>query len=403
MSDRPRPLPYGRQLIEDDDVAAVAKALKADLLTTGPEVGRFERTLAEKTGAEFAVACSNGTAALHLAALALDLGPGDKAIVPAITFLATANCARYVGADVTFADVDPVTGLMTPETLADAIGRAGPAAKAVLPVHLNGQAVDMTGIARVARTKGLRIVEDACHGIGGEMRAADGRWLPVGGCADADMATFSFHPVKTVAMGEGGAVTTNDKMLADRLALLRNHGMTRDAALFSEKSQAFGADGEPNPWYYEMPEPGFNYRATDFQCALGTSQLGKLARFVAARREIAAMYDEHLAHLAPLVVPVAKVPWSRPALHLYAVQVDFAAARTTRAHVMRALKAEDIGTQVHYLPVNRQPYYRRLYGETALPGADAYYEKALSLPLFVGMTEADVARVALALGRALKS
>ena len=402
MTDRPRPLPYGRQLIEDDDVAAVAKALKADLLTTGPEVGRFERTLAEKTGAEFAVACSNGTAALHLAALVLDLGPGDKAIVPAITFLATANCARYVGADVVFADVDPATGLMTPETLSNAIGRAGSAAKAVLPVHLNGQAADMAGIARVARAKGLRIVEDACHGIGGEMRASDGRWLPVGACADADMATFSFHPVKTVAMGEGGAVTTNDKALADRLALLRNHGMTRDATLFSEKSQAFDADGEPNPWYYEMPEPGFNYRATDFQCALGTSQLGKLARFVTARREIAAMYDEHLAHLAPLVVPVAKVPWSRPALHLYAVQVDFAAARTTRAHVMRALKAEDIGTQVHYLPVNRQPYYRRLYGETALSGADAYYEKALSLPLFVGMTEADVARVALALGRALK-
>lgn len=402
MSDRPRPLPYGRQLIEDDDVSAVAKALKADLLTTGPEIGRFERTLAEKTGAEFAVACSNGTAALHLAALALDLGPGDKAIAPAITFLATANCARYVGADVVFADVDPATGLMTPETLSDAIGRAGSAAKAVLPVHLNGQAADMAGIARVARAKGLRIVEDACHGIGGEMRASDGRWLPVGACADADMATFSFHPVKTVAMGEGGAITTNDKAFADRLALLRNHGMTRDATLFTEKHQAFDTGGEPNPWYYEMSEPGFNYRATDFQCALGTSQLGKLVRFVAARREIAAMYDEHLAHLAPLVMPVAKVPWSRPALHLYAAQVDFAAARTTRAHVMRALKAEDIGTQVHYLPVNHQPYYRRLYGETALPGADAYYEKALSLPLFVGMTEADVARVALALGRALK-
>ncbi|MEK7245343.1 MAG: DegT/DnrJ/EryC1/StrS family aminotransferase, partial [Pseudomonadota bacterium] len=238
--------------------------------------------------------------------------------------------------------------------------------------------------------------EDACHALGGTCGGA-----PVGACTESDLAVFSFHPVKTIAMGEGGAITTRDPALARRLMELRSHGMVRDPARFEIRAQGFGADGEPNPWYYEMPEPGFNYRASDIHCALGLSQLAKLGRFVAERRRIVEWYAEELASLAPLAKPLARAPGCEPAWHLNVVLIDFGAAGTTRARVMRALAAEGIGSQVHYLPVHRQPYYRRLYGELHLPGADAYYERTLSLPLYVGLARADVARVVAALARAL--
>jgi UDP-4-amino-4,6-dideoxy-N-acetyl-beta-L-altrosamine transaminase len=402
MNDRPKFLPYGRHLIEDDDVAAVAAVLKGEFLTTGPAVKAFEDAFAARTGARFAVACSSGTAALHLAAMALQLKPGDAIVVPSVTFLATANAARYVGADVVFADVDADSGLLTPEACAAALAVAGVRARAIFPVHLNGQCPDLPALGTLARARGLTVVEDACHALGGTYDGAGGRRVAIGGCADSAMATFSFHPVKTIAMGEGGAVTTGDRQLAERLRLLRNHGMVREARRFQVREQAFDADGQPNPWYYEMPEPGFNHRASDIQCALGLSQLGKLDRFVAARRALVAAYDRALASLAPLVQPLPRVPWCDGAWHLYVARIDFKKAGATRAKVMRALQQEGIGTQVHYLPVHRQPYYRQLYGELRLPGADAYYERALALPLFVGMTEDDVARVAGALGRILK-
>jgi dTDP-4-amino-4,6-dideoxygalactose transaminase len=334
----------------------------------------------------------------HLAALALDLGPGDAAVVPTLTFLATANALRYVGADVVFADVDPETGLLTPAGLEAALARASrdQRVKAVFPVHLAGQCADMAKIGALARARGLKLVEDACHALGGTCAGA-----PVGACAHADMAAFSFHPVKTVAMGEGGAVTTRDAALARRLSELRSHGMVRDPNRFAIRAQGFDPDGEPNPWYYEMPEPGFNYRACDIQCALGASQLAKLGRFVAERRRIVDRYVEALAPLAPVVRPLPQVPWSEPAWHLNVVLIDFRAVGTTRAKVMRALAGKGIGSQVHYLPVHRQPHYRRLYGELALPGADAYYERTLSLPLYVGLTRADVARVVAALAAAV--
>ena len=393
-------LPYGRHLIEDDDVAQVERALRSGALTGGPAVAAFERALAETTAATCAVACSSGTAALHLAALALDLKPGDAAVVPSLTFLATANALRYVGADVVFADVDPDTGLLTPAGLEAALARADKdkraRVRAVFPVHLAGQCADMAAIGRVARGRGLKVVEDACHALGG---TCGGK--AVGACAESDLAVFSFHPVKTIAMGEGGAITTRDPALARRLMELRSHGMVRDPARFEIRAQGFGADGEPNPWYYEMPEPGFNYRASDIHCALGLSQLAKLGRFVAERRRIMEWYEDELAPLSRLVKPLPRVPWSEPAWHLNVVLIDFRAAGTTRARVMRALAAEGIGSQVHYLPVHRQPYYRRLYGEMHLPGADAYYERTLSLPLYVGLARADVARVVAALARAL--
>ncbi len=385
-ADRPF-LPYGRQRIDDDDIAAVTDVLTSDFLTTGPVVEAFEAKLAGVTGAAQAISCSSGTAALHLAALALGLGPGDKAVVPTMTFLATANAARYVGADVVFADVDAETGLMTADTLAAALDVAGPAAKAVFPVHINGQTCDMAALKSACD---LPMVEDACHALGGAHQGPGNDMVPVGSCAYAEMAIFSFHPVKTVAMGEGGAVTTNDAGLAGRLRQFRNIGMSRDAGAFQLADQAFDDGGTANPWYYEMPELGFNYRASAIHCALGLSQLGKLENFKTARERLMARYADVLAPLAPTMRLLPQVAGCQPSWHLCVVLIDFAAAGTDRATVMRALADRGVGTQVHYLPVNRQPYYRKLYGDAALPGADAYYDKILTLPLQVGMTDDDV-------------
>jgi UDP-4-amino-4,6-dideoxy-N-acetyl-beta-L-altrosamine transaminase len=387
-------LPYGRQLIEDDDIAAVAEVLRSDVLTTGPAVAAFEGDLAAAVGAAHAVACANGTAALHLTALALGLGPGDRVVVPAVTFVATANAARFVGAEVVFADVDPATGLMTPATLAEAMARAGGPVKAAYPVHLNGQTVDIAALAQAC--PGLALVEDACHALGSRTGAG-----PTGNGAHSAMTVFSFHPVKTVCMGEGGAVTTNDPTLAALVAKLRGHGISREAGAFRHPDEAFAASGEANPWYYEMQELGFNYRVPDVLCALGRSQLAKLPRFAAARRSLAARYDRLLEPLAPRVRPIAKVPGCEPVLHLYVVKIDFAAAGLSRAEVMTGLRARGIGSQVHYLPVNRQPYYVERYGQQSLPGADAYYAGCLSLPLFPGMAEDDPDRVVEALSEIL--
>ena len=380
-------LPYGRQTIEDDDIAAVAQALRADFLTTGPLVEAFETAFAAQVGARHAVACANGTAALHLAMLALDVQPGEVCIVPAITFLATANCARYVGAEVVFADVDPATGLMTPDTLAQALTRVGDRQlRAVLPVHLRGDTAELPALAALAQNAGAVLVEDAPHALGSTMsfgnvseRVGDGR--------HSAMATCSFHPVKTIATGEGGMVTTNDDRLAQRLKTLRSHGMVRPE----------GAD----PWIYEMPEPGFNYRLPDILCALGLSQLAKLDRFAARRRALAARYAQGLAPLAPLVTPAARPDWSDPVLHLMVVLIDFQAAGRTRRQVVDDLKARGVGTQVHYIPVHTQPYYRDRYGPMDLPGAQEWYRTCLSLPLYPGMADEDVDRVIAALSEVL--
>jgi UDP-4-amino-4,6-dideoxy-N-acetyl-beta-L-altrosamine transaminase len=380
-------LPYGRQTIEDDDIAAVVAALQADFLTTGPTVEAFETAFAEKVGARHAVACANGTAALHLAMLALEVQPGEAVVAPSITFLATANCARYVGAEVVFADVDPDSGLMTPQTLSDALSRLdGRKLRAVLPVHLRGDAADLPGLAALASGAGAVLVEDAPHALGTTMRFGN-MTERVGDVRHSAMATFSFHPVKTIATGEGGMVTTNDPGLAERLRVLRSHGMVRPE----------GAE----PWWYEMPEPGFNYRLPDILCALGLSQLAKLDRFAARRRALAAAYETALAPLAPIVRLAARPAWSDPVLHLMCVLIDFEAAGRSRREVVDALKARGVGSQVHYIPVHRQPYYRERYGEFSLPGAEAWYARCLSLPLYPGMADSDVDKVAGALKDAL--
>lgn len=380
-------LPYGRQTIEDDDIAAVAEALRGDFLTTGPTVEAFETAFAAKVGAEHAVAVSNGTATLHLAMMALGVGEGDVCIAPSVTFLATANCARYVGAEVVFADVDPDSGLMTPDTLAKALDAVrGRRVKAVLPVHLRGDVCDLPALKALADAAGATLVEDAPHALG-SIGTFDGVAHPVGDCAYSSFASFSFHPVKTLATGEGGMLTTHDAQLAARARLLRSHGMVRPP----------GGD----PWWYEMPELGFNYRIPDVLCALGLSQLAKLDRFVARRRALTALYARLLAERAPRVRLAATPAHSNPALHLLTVLIDFEAEGVSRRTVVEALKARGIGTQVHYIPVHRQPYYVGRQGLADLPGADAWYARCLTLPLYPAMTDGDVERVVEALAGVL--
>jgi len=387
-------LPYGRQQIGDDDVAAVTDVLRGDMLTTGPKAVAFEQALAEATGVSHAVACSSGTAALHLAAMALNLGPGDKVVVPALTFLAAANVVCMTGAEAVFADVEQATGLMGPENLAAALAQEGSGkVKAIFPAHYAGQCVAPDQLAAVAG--GLPVVADSCHALG----TSYGSGGKVGDCRYAVMETFSFHPVKTIAAGEGGAVTTNDGDLEKRLRCLHNHGMTRDASSFIRDDLARDGKGGANPWYYEMAELGLNYRLSDIHCALGLSQLSKLETFCAARRALAARYDAALAKLAPLVRPLSRVEDCNPAWHIYVTRIDFSALGMERAAIMARLKEAGIGTQVHYLPLHMQPYYRSRYGEMSLPGAEVFYEQALSLPLFPDMTEEEVDYVVEMLGK----
>jgi len=380
-------LPYGRQTIEDDDVAAVGAALRGDFLTTGPLVEAFETAFAERTGASFAVACSNATTGLHLTMAALGVGPGATIIVPSTTFLSTANCGRFVGADVIFADVDPNSGLITAATLQEALDRAGGRVAAILPVHLRGDVVDLPAIRRIAEKAGAAVIEDAAHAVGSAADFGQGQQA-VGSGLHSDMAVFSFHPVKTIATGEGGMVTTNDAALAARLKALRGHAMERPA--------------DADPWVYEVNDLGFNYRLPDINCALGLSQLAKLDRFVSRRTALADRYRALLAPLAQIVKIAESPAWSRPALHLLTVLIDFDAAGVCRRAVVERLKAAGVGSQVHYIPVHTQPYYRALSPGLSLLGAESWYARALSLPLFPGMSDDDPDRVVAALSKALR-
>jgi UDP-4-amino-4,6-dideoxy-N-acetyl-beta-L-altrosamine transaminase len=388
-------LPYGRQTIEDDDVAAVASVLRSDYLTTGPAVDEFEAAFTKATGAAHAVACNSGTAALHLAALALDLKQSEVAIVPTVTFLATANVVRMTGADVVFADVDPESGLMGASQFDDALSRArraGAKVRAVFPVHLGGDVCDLEAIADLARRNDIDVVEDACHSLGE---------TNIGACRHSKFACFSTHPVKAIATGEGGVVTTGDVNAAARMRRLRSHGMVRDEALIENRALSCDSAGLL-PWSYEMPEIGWNYRMPDILCVLGISQLNKLPRFIARRRQLAALYDALLAPLAPNIRPVPRRGGGH-GWHLYRVLMNFDALGTDRRAAMDFLRRCDIGTQVHYIPVHRQPYYRARYGDLNLPGADAYYARCLSLPFFPSMVDDDVRRVVGALEQLAKA
>ena len=388
-------LPYGRQTITEDDIAAVTAVLRSDFLTQGPQIEAFERRFAERVGAKYAVAVNSATAALHLAMRVAGVGEGHRVVTSPITFLASANAAAYVGATPDFADIDPVSYTLSPAALA-----AGwrDDTRAVVAVDYAGQAADLPEIARIARARGAVVIDDACHAIGGAFHtdAAPGRAWSLGGNPWADMTTFSFHPVKTLTTGEGGMLVTDRADWAELARTLRSHGIVRDSARF-ETSADDAVLAERGPWFYEMQELGCNYRLTDLQCALGLSQLNRLDAMVARRREIVAAYNTAFADL----------PWvTRPALrhaadaataswHLYTAQLDFTALRKTRSEVMAQLRSAGVGSQVLYIPVYLQPWYRRNYGYAPgkCPAAEAFFRGALSLPLFAGMTEHDVAHV----------
>ena len=395
MTTAPPFLPYGRQWIDAEDEAAVLEALRSPLIAHGPRIDAFEAAFAERVGSKQAVACSSGTAALHLSLATLDPQPGDVAIIPAITFLATATAAVMAGFTPRFCDVDPDSGLITADTLSEAL-EGQTQVRVVLPVHLGGAICDLDALYRTTQMRGVELIEDGCHAIGGS--DAKGRAV---GAADFSIATtFSLHPVKTLTSGEGGVATLNDPERAERMRRLRNHGVTRDPALMSTP-HAFSADGTVHPWAYEQLELGFNSRLNELEAALGLSQLGKLSAFAERRRALCRAYDLALEPFAPRIRPTVSPQGQTLCRHLYQVLVDFAALGIDRADAMRRLQTLGVGTQVHYIPLYRQPYFQKRLGEMRLPGAEAWYARVLALPLFPAMADDDVARVVDALVQCL--
>lgn len=372
-------IPYGRQSITQQDVQAVVDVLTGDDLTTGPTVTAFEQAVAEYCGAQHAIAVANCTAALHIACLALEVGPGDSVWTSPNTFLASANCARYCGAAVDFVDTDPQTYNLCAKQLKsklESVASAGTLPKVIIPVHFAGQSCEMREIKTLADQYGVAVIEDAAHAIGGEYLGEK-----VGSCQYSDMAVFSFHPVKTLTTGEGGMLLTNNPELAEKLRLLRCHGMTRDL----EQMQTTQA---PEPWFYEQITLGYNYRITDIQCALGLTQLTRLDDFISARRAQVAHYNQALADL-PLTTPYQHGD-SNPGWHLYVITV----APKQRRALFDALRNAQIGANVHYIPVHTQPYYQDLgFAWGDFPQAEAYYQGAITLPLFPAMTRAQQDKV----------
>lgn len=364
-------LPYGRQLVDEADIEAVVEVLRSDWLTTGPKVAEFEEAFAGRVGAAHAVSFSSGTAALHAAAFAAGLKPGDEAITTPMTFAATANCVLYQGATPIFADVSGDTLNLDPEQVA---GKITPRTRAILPVDYAGHPADLTRIMELARSHGLTVIEDACHALGAEY---DGRRVG----SIADMTAFSFHPVKHITTGEGGMVTTNSLQLAETLRRFRNHGISSDARQRQNAGQ----------WHYEMVLLGFNYRLPDIVCALGIQQLKKLDANLARRRQIAAVYTAAFREV-PGVIPPAVRTGVTPAWHLYPIRLDLQRLTADRAQIFRALRAENIGVNVHYIPVHLHPYYRERFGSTGgeFPVAEDGYARLISLPMFHGMSDQDV-------------
>ncbi len=387
-------IPYSRQSISEEDIAAVVEVLRSDFLTCGAKVEAFEQRLEARVGAKHAVVVNSATSALHLALRVAGVGAGARVVTSPNTFLASANCAAFAGATPDFADIDPVSYNLDPAALAR--GWQGDT-RAVVAVDYAGQPCDLPAIARVAREHGAVVIDDACHGIGGGF-VQDGRVWNLGGNPWADLTVFSFHPVKTMTTGEGGALVTDNAAWAEQARRLRSHGVERRRFTgLGAESELEPALAEHGPWYYEMQELGYNYRLTDIQCALGLSQLNRLDQFIARRREIVSRYNAAFANLRGVTTPALRNPANRDHIswHLYTLQIDFGALGKTRTQVMAELKQKGVGTQVLYIPAHLQPWYRRNYGcaRGKCPVAEAYYTRALSLPLFPAMTGAQVAQV----------
>lgn len=375
-------IPYGRQEVTDDDIAAVEAVLRSEYLTQGPAIQKFERTVADYCGVRHGVTANSATSALHLACLALGVGKGDLVWTSPITFVASANCALYCGASVDFVDIDPLTCNMSALRLAEKLEAAkvsGRLPKVVIPVHLCGQPCDMERIRAVADRYAVRIIEDASHAVGARYKGE-----PVGNCRYSDITVFSFHPVKIVTTGEGGMALTNSSELAQKMELLRSHGITRDPSLMSREP-----DG---PWYYQQIALGFNYRMTDIQAALGSSQFQRVDEYVATRQRLARRYDEMLAGL-----PVTSPPRNQDSLsavHLYVIRIAADAFRKSHRDIFISLRERGIGVNLHYIPLHTQPYYRALgFDKVEFPEAEQYYKTAISLPLYSSLSEPDQDRV----------
>ncbi|RQW70843.1 UDP-4-amino-4,6-dideoxy-N-acetyl-beta-L-altrosamine transaminase [Halomonas sp. YLB-10] len=384
-------IPYGRQDIRQDDIDAVLEVLQSDFLTQGPMVVKFENLLSEKVGARYALAVNSATSALHVACVSLGLGEGDWLWTSPITFVASANCGLYCNARVDFVDIDPETYNICPMALEKKLQKAelsGCLPKVVVAVHLCGQPCDMKAIYSLSQRYGFKVVEDASHAVGGRYKDE-----AIGNCRYSDITVFSFHPVKIITTAEGGMALTNNEELAERMSLLRSHGVTRDPELMTHE-----ADG---PWYYQQVDLGFNYRMTELQAALGVTQLERLDSYVAARHSLAVRYDRLLSAL-PLTTP-----WQHPdsysGRHLYVIRLDLASINKSQRQVFETMRALGIGVNIHYIPVHTQPYYQGLgFKSGDFPEAERYYAEAISLPLYPTMTEAQQDEVVEALRRALE-
>ena len=385
-------IPYGKQEIIQQDIDAVVSVLKSDFLTQGPQVPLFEKAIKDAVNAEYVFAVNSATSALHIACLALGVSKGDVVWTTPITFVASANCALYCGADIDFVDIDSQTYNLSPELLEQKLNNAKlnnlPLPKVVIPVHLCGQPCEMEKIHALSLEYGFSIIEDASHAIGGKYK---GR--PIGNCEYSDITIFSFHPVKIVTTAEGGAATTNNVDIAAKLELLRSHGITRDTSLMRDVSHG--------SWYYEQIDLGFNYRMTEMQAALGVSQMNRLHDFVAQRNDLAARYDKLLKGL-PLITPF-QIDDSYSGRHLYVIRLDLSVISLSHKDVFEKLRESNIGVNLHYIPVHIQPYYKDLgFTEGRFPIAEDYYKNAISIPLFHCMTEQQQSEVVNILSLILK-
>lgn len=377
--------PYSQPWVTQDDRNAVARVLNGTMLTRGEETTLFERELEARFSVAHAIVCNSGTAALHLAYMAIGLGPNKRLLTSPVTFLATANAAKMVEAEVSFCDVDSMTALMTPETLRAALESVDGPVDAIAPVHLSGRACDMPVIKEIADEYGCKIIEDASHSPGAVYTDAQGGDHVVGACRHSNALIFSFHAIKHISMGEGGALLTNDSVIAEKARLLRNHGMSRNPHDWLNAP-------EPNaPWYYEMQELGWNYHAPDILCAFGRSQLERLDEGVARRAHIAGLYEKLLGGVEHITLPPSMPHGYRHVWHLYPLAVNFIAIGMTRTEVMNKLAAKGVGTQVHYIPLYHHPYYHK--EGFKLSGVETYYANTLSIPIYPGMTDEDVSDI----------
>lgn len=381
MDKRDSFLPYGQQWINEEDIQAVVDILKSAYLTTGPNIEQFEKSVADYVGAKYAVAFSNGTAALHGACFAAGISEGDEVITSPITFAASANCIRYMGGTVVFADIDSKTYNIDP---IDIVRKITSKSKAIIPVDFTGQPVDLDGIMKIANEQQLVVIEDGAHSLGASYKGKK-----VG--SQADMTMFSFHPVKPITTGEGGMITTNSEEYYEKLKLFRSHGISKTPY-----------SSEQGDWYYEMTDLGFNYRMTDIQAALGVSQLNKIDKFINRRRKIAKLYNEQLSNVKGIITPEQLLK-TESGWHLYMIQLDKSVITKSRKEVFEEMRALNIGVHVHYIPVYWHPYYKELgYVKGICPNAEKWYEHALTLPIFPGMTDEDVADVINTLKKVIK-